>query len=134
MRSEALAVIQAFLDTLTAAGDFARASDSLDPDVVGFGTRGGLDELQVLRGRDAVLKYLREVREHWERYEVEPEQLIEAGDSVVAFLRETAHARRGGVEVHIDTAIVFKMRQQKIVELTGYLDRTEALRAVGAAT
>jgi ketosteroid isomerase-like protein len=133
MRSEALAVVQAFFD-LNAAADFARLSDSLDADVVCFGTRGGLDELQVLRGPDAVLRYLREVRELWERFEVEPERLIEAGDTVVALLRETAHARRGGLEVHNDTAMIFKVRQQKIVELTGYLDRAEALRAVGATT
>jgi ketosteroid isomerase-like protein len=133
MRSEALAVVQAFFD-LTAARDFARVSDTLDPDVVCFGTRGGLDELQVLRGPDAVLRYLREVGEVWERFEVEPERLIEAGDTIVALLREIAHARHGDLEVHNDTAMVFKMRQQKIVELTGYLDRAEALRAVDAAT
>ena len=38
MTSEALAVVRAFFD-LAAAGDFARLSESLDPDVIWFGTR-----------------------------------------------------------------------------------------------
>jgi hypothetical protein len=40
-------------------------ADSLDPDVVWFGTRGGLDEGQVLRGPDAWLEYMREIQDPW---------------------------------------------------------------------
>jgi ketosteroid isomerase-like protein len=130
MTSETLAVVRAFFDVV-AADDVARISDSLDPDVVWFGTRGGLDEAQVLRGPDAVLEYLREVREQWAHFDVEVERLIEAGDAVVVFMRETAQARHGGPEVQSDTAVIIKLRQQKIVEMTGYLDRDEALRAAG---
>jgi hypothetical protein len=32
-----------------------------------------------------------------------------------------------------DTAVVIKVRRQKIVEMTGYLDRDEALRAARRA-
>jgi ketosteroid isomerase-like protein len=33
--------------------------------------------------------------------------------------------------VQNDTAVIIKLRQQRIVEMTGYLDRDEALRAAG---
>jgi ketosteroid isomerase-like protein len=129
MTPEALAAVRAFVD-LTAAGDFARLSDILDPDVVFFGTRGGLDEKRVLRGPDAVLEYLRdEIQDPWDRYDVEAERLIEVGDTVVVFLHETAQPRRGDFEMQSDTAMVFKVRRQRIVEATGYLDRGEALKA-----
>ena len=129
MTSEALAVVRAFFD-LTAAGDFARLSDILDPDVVFLGTRGGLDEKRVLCGPDAVLEYIRdEITDPWERYDVEAERLIEVGDTVVVFLHETAQPRHGDVEMQSDTAMTFKVREQKIVEATGYLDRDEALEA-----
>ena len=59
------------------------------------------------------------------------ERLIEAGDAVVAFLHETAQPRHGDVEMQSDTAMTFKVREQKIVEATGYLDRDEALKAAG---
>jgi len=130
MTSEAQAVVRAFLD-LAAAGDYARLRDILDPDVVWFGTRGGLDESQVLRGPDALVGYMREIEEPWERFDVEVERLIEVGDTVVVFLRESARARHGDLEVQNDTAVIFKVRQQKIIEATGYLDRDEARRAAG---
>jgi ketosteroid isomerase-like protein len=128
MTSEALTVVRAFGDAFAAA-DFARISETLDPEAVWFGTRGGLDEQRVLRGHDAVLEYLREIRDPWKRLDIEAERLIDAGDTVVVFLHETAKARHGDLEVQNDTAMIFKVRQQRIVEATGYLDRDEALTA-----
>ena len=123
MTSQALAVVRAFFD-LTAAGDFAGVSDILDRDVVFLGTRGGLDEKRVLSGPDAVVEYLRdEITDPWVRYEVEAEQLIEVGTTVVVFLHEIGQPRHGDLEMQSDTAMTFKVREQRIVEATGYLDR-----------
>ena len=124
--------VQRFLD-LVVAQDTAAMADMLDPEVVWFGTHGGLDESQVLRGPAAVLEYMLEIQEPWEEFGVEIEQVIEAGDAVVVFMRETGRARHGGPEVQNDTAMIFKVRQERVVEITGYLDRDEALRAAGAA-
>jgi ketosteroid isomerase-like protein len=128
--SEALAVVRKFFE-MSAAGDETGVSETLDPNVVWFGTRGGLDEAQVLRGPDAALAYLREIEEPWERYDFEVERLVEAGDTVVAFVRERAKARHGGLEVYEDVASLFKVRERKIVEMRGYIDREEALRTAG---
>jgi ketosteroid isomerase-like protein len=130
MTSEAVAVVRAFFD-LAAAGDVDGIRDCFDPDVVWFGTRGGLDENQIIRGPDAVLEYIREIEETWEHFDVEIERLIELGDTVVAFLGETAQARHGDLEVQNDTAVIIKLRQQKMVEVRGYLDRDEAIKAAG---
>jgi ketosteroid isomerase-like protein len=111
----------------------AAFSEMLDPDVVWFGTRGGLDESRVMRGRDAVLAYSREIQEPWAKLGVEIEQVIEAGDAVVVFMREWGRARQGGPEVENDTAMIFKLQNERVVEMTGYLDREEALRAAGLA-
>jgi ketosteroid isomerase-like protein len=127
MTSEALAVVQAFID-LTAAGDFRGVADLLDPDVVFFGTRGGLDEERVFRGPDVCVAYMREVQDPWRRFDVVVERLV-LGDTVVAFLRETAQARHADLDVHNETAVLFRVAEQKIVEATGYLDRREALAA-----
>jgi ketosteroid isomerase-like protein len=130
MTSEAVAIVRAFFE-LGASGDFTRMADSLDPDVVWFGTRGGLDEGQVVRGPDAWLGYMEEIQDPWKRFDVEVERIIDGGDTVVVFMCETAEARHGGLEVQNDTAVIIKVRQQRIVEMTGYLDRDEALRAAG---
>jgi ketosteroid isomerase-like protein len=127
--SEAVAVVRAFFELFP--GDFTRTADSLDPDVVWHGTRGGLDEGQVLRGRDAWVAYMEEIQEPWKRFDVEVERIIDGGDTVVVFMHETAESRHGGLEVQNDTAMIVKVRQGRIFELTGYLDRDEALRAAG---
>ena len=87
--------VQRFLD-LVVAQDTPALADMLDPEVVWFGTRGGLDESQVLRGPAAVLEYMVEIQEPWEEFGVEIEQIIEADDGVVVFMRETGRARHGG--------------------------------------
>ena len=125
-------IVQRFLD-LVVAQDTSAVADMLDPEVVWFGTHGGLDEGQVLRGPAAVLEYMIEIQEPWEVFGVEIERIIEAGDGVVVFMRETGRARHGGPEVQNDTAMIFKVRRERVVEITGYLDRDEALRAAGAA-
>lgn len=130
MTPQALRVVRTFLDA-AAAENLTGISDCVDPDVVWRGTRGGLDEGLVLRGPHALIEYLREIREPWQRYEVETRRLLDAGDMVVALLSESAHARSDDLEVETRTAMVFKVREQKIVEATGYLDPGEALRAVG---
>ena len=124
--------VRRFLD-LVVAQDTTAMADLLDPEVVWFGTRGGLDESQVLRGPAAVLDYMLEIQEPWEEFNVEVEKIIEAGDAVVVFMRETGRGRHGGPEVQNDTAMIFKVRQGRVFEVTGYLDRDEALRAAGAA-
>jgi ketosteroid isomerase-like protein len=127
MASEALAVVQRWLE----AEDTERMLDCLDPDVVWFGTRGGLDQDQVLRGPEAVLEYVREIREPWERFDFEVERFMTAGDTVVVFMRETGRPHQSSVDIQNDTAMVFTVRDEKIVEMTGYLDRDEAVRAAG---
>jgi ketosteroid isomerase-like protein len=113
------------------AADQERRAALLDPGVVQYGTRGGIDEGRVIRGREAVLAYWEEVGDTWKSLSFELEQLIEAGDVAVAFWRETARTRHSDLEMPYDTASVMRVHNGKIVEMTGYLDRDEALRAAG---
>lgn len=132
MSADALAVVQRFFD-LAAARDLAAIPEILDSEVVWLGTRGGLDEHRVIRGPDECVAYMREVEEPWNRFEIALERLIEADDAVVAFLHESAEARGGDLEVRNETAMVFRVRRQKIVEARGYLRRDEALTAAELA-
>jgi ketosteroid isomerase-like protein len=67
----------------------------------------------------------------WERYFTEIEELIDAGDSVVAFVRD--HARRKGVDGEIDqvAANVSVFRDGKILRIEFHASRAKALEAVG---
>jgi ketosteroid isomerase-like protein len=80
---------------------------------------------------ETVVAYMREVKDTWKRLDVALERLIQADDAVVALLRETAEARDSDFEVTTETAMVLRVRGNKIVEARGYLRRDEALAAVG---
>jgi ketosteroid isomerase-like protein len=123
------AVVRKFFE-LAAEDDTVGILELVDPGVVWLGTHGGLDAHRVVRGSDGFLKYMQEIEQAWERFEVEVERVIESDDVVVAFLRETARGR-GAIDVENETATVFKVRDGKIAEVKGYLDRDEALEAVG---
>jgi len=129
MSSASVAIVRDFCEAV-AAEKFDRLVDKLDPEVVWLGTRGGLDENRVARGPQAVLDYLTEIHEPWERLHFQPERFIDAGDAVVVFWRERARARHSDLELQDETAMTFRLRDGKVVEMTGYLDRDEALLAV----
>jgi ketosteroid isomerase-like protein len=67
----------------------------------------------------------------WESYRTEVENLIDAGDDVVALVRD--HGRRAGmaVEVGLVGASVWTVRDGKIAKAIFYPNRSEALEAVG---
>jgi ketosteroid isomerase-like protein len=128
MSAEGLATVEALLRA-SAERDLEKAARLLDPGIVLYGTRGGLDEKQLLTGPDAYLGYMTDVEEQWEDFDFEVERLIDAGEAVAAFLLEKGRSRRGEVELVNETAVVFKVNEGKVVEARGYLDREEAIEA-----
>lgn len=130
MRDSAAEVVEELVAAVN-ADDIQGLARLLDPDVVQYGTRGGVDQGRVVRGREAVLAYWDEVREAWESQTFETEQVIEGDGVVVALWHETAQIRDSDVEVESSTASLIKVRDGKVVELRGYMDHDEALRAAG---
>jgi len=113
------------------ADDIQGLARLLDPDVVQYGTRGGIDQGRVIRGREAVLAYWDEIGEAWESQTFEPEEVIEGDGVVVALWHETAQVRDSDLEVESSTASLIKVRDGKVMEMRDYMDHDEALRAAG---
>jgi ketosteroid isomerase-like protein len=92
-----------------------------------------LVEPAVLRGRDEALAALGQIGEPWDDWPVwEPQELIEAGDKVLAFIRTTARGKGSGVEVEAHVWNLWTIRDGKLVELTYFgADRAAALEAAG---
>jgi ketosteroid isomerase-like protein len=125
-------LIRTLCDALN-AGDVGRAIELTDPDVVQYGTVGGMDQGMVLRGQQAVIDYWNDVSSTWASLRYEPERIIDSGEVVVVLWRETARSARSDLEVRSDTATIFKVREGRILELRGYMDRDEALAAADVA-
>jgi ketosteroid isomerase-like protein len=113
------------------AGDLAAALDVLHADVTWPGTIGGIEEGRTAHGHDEVIEEFVESLRDWERHSLEAEDYLDAGDRVVVLWHEVGRGKRSGVEVETRTAVVYTVRGDEVVEVQGYMDRRQALEAVG---
>jgi ketosteroid isomerase-like protein len=127
---ENVEIVRRFSDCW-ARQDWDLMAELCDPNVEQHGTVGGVEEGRVLRGVSEIRRDYEAVEETWDEHRVEPQQLIDAGDRVVLFHREYQRGRSSGVELMIELAAVFELKDGRIVRVQGYMDRAEALAAVG---
>jgi uncharacterized protein len=90
---------------------------------------------EIYHGHEGVARFVEQQREAWEELPaMEAEDLIDAGDQVVAFLRVHGRGKGSGAPVEARIAQVWTIRDEKATRLVYYGDRTtEALSAVGLA-
>ena len=69
--------------------------------------------------------------EVWDEHRFEPQDFLDAGDRVVVLLREYQRGKGSGVELVVETATIFDVHHGRIVRMQGYMNRAEALEAVG---
>jgi ketosteroid isomerase-like protein len=86
---------------------------------------------KAVRGHDEVVALFADLMESWETFQVEVEELFEAGDQIVTFVHVRVRGRGSGVEVNTKPAHHIVFRDGVVVRLTTYLDRAEALAAAG---
>jgi ketosteroid isomerase-like protein len=105
--------------------DFEAALASFDPDVEWDGTN--LPDGKIARGLDAVLDHVTRWAEMWERWEVELEDVIDAGDDrVIAFFRERGRSK-AGLDVDERHSELYGVRDGRIFYRKGYSNADEAL-------
>jgi ketosteroid isomerase-like protein len=114
--------------------DDASLFDAIDPDIE-LNPDPAADWVgvnDIYRGHDGVRSYMAQVYEAFEDYRPEVEELLDAGDKVITLAIEHGRGRGSGATVEArHTAHVWTMRANKAVRLDLYLDREEALEAVG---
>src|SRR5918992_3467418 len=86
----------------------------------------------IYRGHDGVRRYMAQVYEAFEDYRPEVEDLLDAGDKVITLAIEHGHGRGSRARVVAGrNAHVWTMRANKAIRVDLYLNRSDALRAVG---
>jgi ketosteroid isomerase-like protein len=109
--------------------DGATANAAFDPDVEWDGTN--LPDGEIAHGLDAAVAHVRRWAEMWETWEVELEDVIDAGeDRVIAFVRERGRSK-AGLDVNERHSELYVVRDGKIVYRKGFSDADEALVEVG---
>jgi ketosteroid isomerase-like protein len=85
------------------------------------------------RGHAGVRRWFEDWSSAWAEFSMEAEEMLDAGERVVAVLRLRTRGRESGVEVERQDAIVFEVRDGKIWRIDYYNNRQQALEAVGLA-
>jgi ketosteroid isomerase-like protein len=91
----------------------------------------GWPEQQIYEGAEGARTFLREWTDAWEDWELEIDALHDAGDSVVALMRQHGRSKAGGMPVEMSFAQVWTLRDGKEARMEMYSDPGEALEAAG---
>jgi ketosteroid isomerase-like protein len=86
----------------------------------------------IYRGRDGIERYYRERAEAFGGGQVHVRSMEPAGDAVVVDARSTAFGRVSGAAVEEDIALVYWVRDGKIVRGQAFRSRDDALEATRA--
>jgi ketosteroid isomerase-like protein len=103
------------------------------PEIVWDMTPTRIPGFGVYTGYDEVRAFMAEWFSAFEfdGWSMEIEQLFDCGDRVLSIVRQLGHGTSSGAEVGVEFAQIFTMRAGKIARIDNYLDRAEALEAVG---
>jgi|SRR5215204_899646 len=130
MSQENVEVVRAVFEAWERGGVDAVA-EFWHPEIDWRAAKGALDDVGVMCGVDAMRAYMNDWLANFDDVHVEAEELIDAGDEVVAMQRVTARGKGSGVETELRYAVVNTIRDGKVVRGREYWTRAEALDAVG---
>jgi ketosteroid isomerase-like protein len=85
----------------------------------------------VYMGRDAVIKASRHYWGTWDDYEVEAEEIIDAGMSVVVIIHERGRGKGSGVPIDQRLPQLWTFRDGRIIRWDQLASRSEAIEAAG---
>jgi ketosteroid isomerase-like protein len=104
--------------------------ETLDPNVEWDTSASGLPDAGIYRGHVGVKDYRRRFWGTWETPRNEPEEFIDAGESVVVIARMGGRGRGSGIEVDQCFGVVWTFSKGKVTRVVLYPNRAEALEAV----
>jgi ketosteroid isomerase-like protein len=100
-----------------------------DPDVQLDATRLGVGDLGVYRGHGGLRSLFGGLHEVWGELEYDYEELIDAGEHVVAVVKRHARGKASGVDIETPLAVLWTVREGKVVKVVWFSTRENALEA-----
>jgi ketosteroid isomerase-like protein len=91
----------------------------------------GWPEQQVYEGVQGAERFLEEWTSAWDDWDLQLEELHDAGEKVLAIHRQHGRSRSTGVRADMYFAMVWTLRDGKQTRMEMYSDVEEALKAVG---
>jgi ketosteroid isomerase-like protein len=111
-------------------GNFSAGVDRYDPDAV-LVQGEGFPEAGSYQGLAGFANYMHIFLDAWEKVTIEAEELIDAGDSVVAAVLQTGIGKGSGASTELRFFQVWTFREGKVIRLEVIRDRDAAFEAAG---
>jgi ketosteroid isomerase-like protein len=128
MSQENVETVRALVEHYNATGDVPR--EMIDPEVEWVIDPAGF-VAGTYRRHEGVRRLFSLMAEAFDRFQLEVDSYIDAGDSVVALGRSKVHGKGSGVTTGEPLGYVFRIRDGRLVAARSYLRAEEALEAVG---
>src|SRR5436853_4245776 len=96
-------------------------------------SRAALAMKPVYQGHEGVRQYWRENLSAFGEIDFDVEELIDAGDQIVALIREREIGRTSGAPAESSHVAVWTLADGKVVRMQIFDNREQALKAVGLA-
>jgi ketosteroid isomerase-like protein len=127
MSEENVEVIRSTIESLNEG--WVLASECFDPEVE-YTTQPDAPMHTTYKGLDGLNRSLQSLKEVWDRIETEAREFIGTDDVIVALLHFQLRGH-SGVELEVDQAWAYWMREGKIRRIEQYGSKREALKAAG---
>jgi uncharacterized protein len=111
-------------------GDFRASVDLLDTHVV-LVLGAEFPDAGTYLGAEEVAAYTRGLLEPWTHFTIEAEELVAAGDSVLAGVRQRGVGSTSGVPTELRYFMLWSFRGRKVIRLESFREYAEALEAAG---
>jgi hypothetical protein len=129
MARENVEVIRRGLDAF-AERDLEAWLDCFDP-AVEVNEDPSIPDAGSYRGHDGLMQWLHVMERNWDRFEVDGEAFVEAGDDVVTLTNVSGRGRTSQIEIQGRFGSVFTLRDGRVVRWRIYAAWGDALEAVG---
>ena len=130
MSQENVEIVRRRYEHLAATGEPFTETTALDF-VWDMSTFRGWPEQQTYEGVEEARGFLRNWIETWDDWELDVEALHDAGDKVVAIMRQRGRSKASGLPVDMSFAQVWTIRDGKLARMEMYADPGSGLKAVG---
>jgi ketosteroid isomerase-like protein len=88
-------------------------------------------EATVYRGHEGIRQFIRDVDEALSQLQVEPLEIRDLGEQIVASGRLRARGRASGAEIESPISWLVEFKDGRVIRMRDYLDFAEALEAAG---
>ena len=129
MSQETVEIVRRGYEHFVATGELRR--EIVHPDFVwDMSTFRGWPEQQTYPGIEGAMRFIADWTESWEEWDLQLEELRDAGDRVVAILRQSGRSKATGLPAEMHFAQVWTFRDGKHFRTEVYASPGEALEAV----